>query len=219
MTKTGAAATPTVEDKTESLFEWVQLNARQLSYGAIAVVALGASVWLWQRSKEMKADRAETAYFQAQRSVLSGNIPLAESDLKKMITRYEGTPSANLASLLLAQVMYDQGKYDEGVKGLQKLVGHAGPIESSVLAMIASGYEEQKKYPEAAAQYLKAAAATPFEVERDKYKADAARDLMAGGNKAEARKIWTEIASVPEGPVAGEARVRLGELTATPAGR
>jgi hypothetical protein len=39
---------------------------------------------------------------------------------------------------------------------------------------------------------------------------------MAAGKPAEAKAIWTELAADETGPMAAEARVRLGEITAKP---
>jgi hypothetical protein len=41
--------------------------------------------------------------------------------------------------------------------------------------------------------------------------------LTSGGKKDEAAKIWSALANDKTSPFAGEARVRLGELVATPA--
>jgi tetratricopeptide (TPR) repeat protein len=217
MTKTGAAARPEIATDSDTIGEWLELHVRQISYGALAVALLAGGVWLWTRSKALRSQRAETAYYEAQRSLIAGNIPLAESDLRKMITRYQGTTAANQATLVLSEVLYDEEKYADGVAELQKVIGKAGPLESSALALLASGLEEQKKYAEAAAYFQKAAAASDVPVDRDNYRADAARAYTAAGNRKAARQLWTELTKDPAGPVAGEARVRLGELDATPA--
>jgi hypothetical protein len=54
---------------------------------------------------------------------------------------------------------------------------------------------------------------------KDRYLADAARALTSGGKKDEAAKIWSTLATDNTSPFAGEARVRIGELTATPAAK
>jgi hypothetical protein len=45
----------------------------------------------------------------------------------------------------------------------------------------------------------------------------AAQAYLNGGNKAKAKEIWTALGADSKGVVAGEARVRLGELEAAPA--
>ena len=87
--------------------DWFQLHSREVAWASIAVVALVAGGWFYNRSKDLKAERAERAYYQAQRAVTAGNMPLAESDLKKMIARYDGTTASIQARLQVAQLMYD----------------------------------------------------------------------------------------------------------------
>jgi hypothetical protein len=44
----------------------------------------------------------------------------------------------------------------------------------------------------------------------------AAYAFLTAGRRDDAKRIWTILAADSKGIVAGEARVRLGELTATP---
>src|SRR5690349_9345372 len=109
----------TTEERSQSLFDWFQLHTREAVWAGVVVVALGAGGWFYLRSKELKNSRAEKAYFEAQRSQAAGNLPLAESDLRKMVERYDGTPSAIEGRLQLAQVMYQQGKFQQGIDELK----------------------------------------------------------------------------------------------------
>lgn len=184
------------------------------------VVAVGAGGWFYMRSNQLKATRAEKAYYAAQRSVAAGNLPLAESDLKKMISRYDGTRAATEARFQLAQIMYDQGKYQAGIDELKPAVGKIGKNEdfgSSVHLLLATGYDQLNKHSEAAAEYENAAKVARFDSDRQRYMSLAAMAYLTGGNKAKARQIWTELGKDSKGTVAGEARVRLGEMDAMPA--
>lgn len=213
-----ASARPTLEDHTESIFGWVQEHSRQLLIGAVAIAALAGGFALYDRNKASEALRAEQALSTAERSVYSGNLPLAQSDLRKVVDKFDGTPAAERARLLMAQVLYDQGKFDDGIKQLTGLTD-SDAMGASAEGLIATGYEAQGKFKEAAEHYGKAATAATFETDRQNFKASQARALTSAGDSAGARKLWTELAEDPTGPVAGEARVRLGELSVQPAGR
>ena len=207
-------------DRSESLMDWFQLHSREVMWAGAVVVALAAGGWFYNRSRELKAERAERAYYTAQRSVSAGNLPLAESDLKKMIDRYDGTPASIQARLQLAQIHYEQGKFQQGVdelKVVEDKISGSRDFGPSVHLVLASGYEQLKKYTEAAAQYEKASKAARFDADRQRYLSQAATAYMTGGNTAKAKEIWTELGADSKGAVAGEARVRLGELTAAPA--
>ena len=186
--------------------------------GVAAVLAGG--VYFWRENQQQEALRAENTLFEAQTSLANGNRALAESDLQKLIQRSPNTPAAALAAAQLATLRYDDGKFAEGVtlaqRALEKAPDHMKP---GLYALVAAGYEDQRKANEAAAEYRKAAEATPFELEKEKYLADAARAYMAAGNTAEAKRLWSELSQNELSPLSGEARVRLGELQAKPAGR
>jgi predicted negative regulator of RcsB-dependent stress response len=206
-------------DRADNLMDWFQLNSKKVAYAGLGLVVLAAGGWFYNRSQEMKAERAERAYYQAQQSVLSGNLPLAESDLRKMIARYENTPAGMQARIVLAQVLYDQGKVQEGVNELTRAEGKIGRSKnfgSSVHLVLAAGLEQLKKHKEAAQQYEKAAAAARFDPDRERYETLAARAYLNGGDTAKARELWTRLGADSKGTVAGEARVRLGELDAAP---
>jgi len=201
----------------DSLTQWVLQHKKTVSWALLALaVAIGA-LWYFQRSRSLREQQAERAYFQARQSAAAGNIPLAVSDLKKVVTRYEGTRSGTQAAIFLAQNLYDQKKHKEGITELRKaLSGAPDDFVPSIHVLIANGHEELKEFAPAAEEYKTAAAATRFPAEKAQYLAGAGRAYMAAGKTAEATAIWTELAKDETGPMAAEARVRLGEITAKP---
>ena len=220
MTRTGAAAQPPLQEHAETLFDSLRTNSRAAIIAVVGIATVAGGIALYSRSKATEAVRAEQALFEAQRAVGAGNLAQAQTELQKVATRYDGTPSANQANMVLAQVLYDQGKYAEGLAVLAKVENDVDEeSRPAIHALRAAGHEQMGKHAEAAAAYLKAAEASSFDLDKANFQANAARAYMAAGNKAEARRLWTMLAEDPQGPIAGEARVRLGELTATPATR
>src|SRR6476469_4296527 len=120
MTTPTTTSKPRSAASEESLSDWLILHKRTVTWAVIAVAALVAVLWFMQRQRALKAQRAEAAYFQARRSAAAGNMPLAISDLQKVAARYEGTLAGTQASLSLAQALYDQKKFKEGVEALKK---------------------------------------------------------------------------------------------------
>jgi tetratricopeptide (TPR) repeat protein len=220
MTNPGSTVRPALGERGDSFLDWAQLHSRQLVLGLVGVVAVAGAAALYARSKSMKNERAERAYAEASRAVVSGNLPLAQSDLQKMISRYQGTPASDQASLALAQVLYQQQKYPEGLKALERVGGSSNKgLAAAAHALMGAGYEDEGKYAEAAKHYLQAAEESSLAPDKTNWKANAARAYASAGQKDKAKALWTELATDTESPVAGEARVRLGELGATPAGR
>ena len=201
----------------ESVGDWMLLHKRELTWAILALAVIVAGFWFYERSQSIKSQRAESAYFQARQSAAAGNLPLAVSDLKKVVARYEGTRAGTQAALSLAQTLYDQKQFKEGIDVLKKVEAKApGDFRASIHVLEAAGYEELKDFVAAAGQYKLAAMATEFPVDKARFQAGAARDYMAAGKTDEAKAIWTELAKDESSPEASEARVRLGELTAKP---
>jgi len=96
-----------------------------------------------------------------------------------------------------------------GGRGLGRAIALAAAREGAAVGLL--GRTEQA--------LREAAEEARFDIDRDGYLADAARAYRRAGNDAEAVRIWTGLAEDPLGALAAEARVRLGELTAKPAGQ
>jgi predicted negative regulator of RcsB-dependent stress response len=203
-----------LEDASENLGDWLRAHSRQVSIGAIAVVAIAAVLYFVRQSNETKELTASRSLVEAQRSIGSGNLPLAAADLQKLADRYGSTRAGKEAQILLAQVQLQQGKVSEALQTLDA-VGSAGVLQSSVHALRGAALEQSGKSAEAAAEYLRAASSAQLKAEGESYKADAARAYLAAGNRAEALKIWEGIAADASSVLYNEAQLRIGELTAS----
>ncbi len=200
----------------ETMTEWLMLHQRDVAWGVVALAIIVGGFWYYERSQAIKAQRAETAYFQARQSAAAGNLPLAVSDLQKVVSRYEGTSAGTQAALTLAQTLYDQKKFKEGLDVLKAAEAKApDDFKASIHVLEAAGYEELNNFVAAAGQYKLAAQVTRFPDDKAEYQSAAARDYMAAGKAEEAKAIWTELGKDETGSAAAEARIRLGELEAT----
>jgi predicted negative regulator of RcsB-dependent stress response len=219
MTKTGAAVTGSAfDDRTESAMDWVRANTKPIVIGLV-VVALAAATWFFVKQwSDRKADAAEVALNRARQSYAQGNLPLAQTDLRRVITRFGGSSAGSQATMLLAQTFFEQGKPDSGLKVLNE--GKAANSDDAAFeALKGAGLEQKKEYAQAAERYRAAAGLADAKIAKDRYMADAARALTSANNKAEAAKIWSALAADNTSTFSAEARVRLGELVAAPATR
>lgn len=219
MTKTGEAARPPMEMDADSLFDMLRSRQREISIGVIAIAAIAVTAWFWRSSVVQKRERAERALNSAANSYYAGNRPLAKTDLEKLVERYAGTPAGAQGVMLLSQLLFEQGEYDAGIKRLEAARRSSGAFAASFDGLIGSGLADQKKYEEAARHFLAAADEASLVNDKDLYRADAARVLSEAGKKEQARKIWAEIATRIDSPALGEAKIRLGELSAAPAAK
>ena len=210
-----------MELDADSLLDTIRLRQRDISIAAIVIVALGGGIYLWRGSVTAKNERAQQAFNSAAGSYYSGNKALAASDLAKMTDRYAGTPAGVQGAMLLAQVLFEDGKWDDGIKKLEAAKGSSAAerFAPSIEGLVGGGYADWKKYDDAAKHFLAAAEKAPFPGDKDLYRAEAARALTLAGKTEEARKIWLDIASRLDSPALGEAKIRLGELEAAPAAK
>ena len=207
----------TLADRAQTFFDWTRVNARLLTAGAVVIVIAAAGYWFYLRSREIQAANAEKQLTTAKQSLSAGNLSLAQSDLQKVVSRYESTPAGVEAAMQLAQLDYDARKFQDGIATLQKVAGSsaASAVQPTILSLEADGYMQMGKPAEAAKQYEAAADATIYETEKAFQRAKAARAYQSAGNNEKAQQIWSSMLNDPKSAtMASEARVRLGELTA-----
>lgn len=217
MTKTGSFVPLEGDDAEVRYAALFDRYKQHLGWLGVVIILIGAGVWFYLRSESIKSQRAEAAYETAVQSVASGNLPLAQSDLKKAATRYAGTNGGNEAAMALAKIYYQQNKFQEGIDALKASAADKGDLQYEAILLVASGYEGLAKWSDAAKQYEAAAEIARFNADKASARAMAARAYQAGGDKAAATKIWTDLMADPKGAFVTEAQIRLGELQATPA--
>jgi lipopolysaccharide biosynthesis regulator YciM len=189
---------------------------QHIAWVGVAIIVLGIGAWFYVRSQTLKSERAYTAYSAAVQNVAAGNIPLAESDLKKAASRYSGTAGGTEAAMALAKIYYQQGKYQPGVDALKDAASNKGDLQFEALLLQGAGYEGLNKWSDAAKTAEKAASIARFDGDRASAQAVAARDYELGGDRASAVRLWTVLLNDKIGGFANEAKVRLGELEAQP---
>ncbi len=222
MTGIQAESPVSTADKIQDLVDRARNNST-LWMVATGVIVAAVLIYLFVgRLRLITNNNAERALNSAKQSLNSGNLPLAQSDLEKVYSRYGSTPAGVEAALLLAGLDYDAGKVQDGINLLDKASGSgaASNVQSTILSLEGDGYAQMKKLGDAAKKYEAAAAATSFETEKAALRAKAARAYQQAGDTATAHKLWGALATDPTAiTVSAEARVRLGELTAQTAKR
>ena len=213
---------PTRQPKAESFLDWFQINSRLVTVGAVVVVVAVGGAWYYQTAKVRKLQNADKQLLLAKQSLAPGNanLPLAESDLRKVADRYIGTPAGTEAGMLLAQLKLEKGDNQGAVSYLQELTGKvkSGPSAASARAMLGDAYSQLGKPADAAAEYERAAGMTEMPNEKAYLQSKAGHAYMVAGKNPEARRIWEVLAANEVSPgLAAEARVRLGELVASAA--
>jgi tetratricopeptide (TPR) repeat protein len=197
------------------LGEYAKKNTRTLSILGGAVFIVAAGLWLYVQSARRKEAFAQQALGQARVSAESGNLPLAASDLARLVERFGGTHAADEAVVMLAQVRLVQGQRDVAINDLQRFVRsrHPAYVKASAYGLLGNGLEDAGKLREAGEAYRQAAAAAALDFLKATYLLDAGRALTAAGDTTGARAAYGEVLS-KYGLLdqSTEARVRMAEI-------
>lgn len=209
--------TTAAQPKAESFVDWFHINSRMISIGALVVVVIAFVFWFVQRQALNETISSDKQLLTAKQSLNSGNAPLAEADLKKVVDKYADRPAGTEAGLLLAQLKIDKGDYQGAVTELKSLSGKvsSGPNAAPIRGLLGDAVAQLGKPADAAAEYQKAAGLASGPNAKGFWMAKAGRAYLDAGKTADARKIFEDLAAQHDNEaIATEARVRLGELTA-----
>lgn len=213
----------TVESKsqdhaaTESIRRpWYRDQQRWLLI-AVGVVIIGAIVgWFVVVSGQRKEQFAARSLNQARTAAEAGNLPLASSELQRLITTYKGTDAANEAVITLNQVRMVNGQSELAVVGLREFLASDPPSKyvAPAYGLLGAALENAKRWAEAANAYQQASNAGGVPYLKASYLVDAGRAYRLAGRTQEAEKAYrTILEKYPDAPSFTEAQVRLAELT------
>jgi outer membrane protein assembly factor BamD (BamD/ComL family) len=178
---------------------------------AIAVVA-----WFIVASGRRKEEFAARSLNQARTAAEAGNLPLASSELQKLISAYKGTDAANEAVITLNQVRMINGQNELAVVGLREFLGGNPPEQYRTPAsgLLGAALENAKKWEEAAKAYTQASNTAEVDYLKAQYLVDAGRAYRMGGKLDEATRAYrTILQKYSKTNSVTEAQVRLSELT------
>jgi tetratricopeptide (TPR) repeat protein len=208
------AATQT-DELQERLVAWVKGHRRASSWIA-AVVVVAAVLLVWTLASNRRSEAVAGRQLQGARYAYDNqNLPLAASELSRIVENYSGTNAAAEARLLLAQVRLSQGQAEQALAVLQDFAPSAGAAyRAQALGLLGAAYETLGRFREAAEAYEAGAGRARLDFLRAQMLADAGRAWTTAGDTTKAvadyRRIVKELSKTP---AVTEAKVRLGELT------
>jgi outer membrane protein assembly factor BamD (BamD/ComL family) len=182
----------------------------------VAVLVLGLLAWFMVTSGRRKEEFAQRSLNQARTAAEAGNLPLASSELQKVIDTYKGTDAATEAMLTLNQVRMVNGQSELAVVGLRDFLktNPEPKYQAPANGLLGSALENSGHLGDAGAAYQKASESATLEYLKARYLIDAGRAYRAAGKTAEATAAYrTVIEKFPRSSSFTEAQVRLAELT------
>jgi outer membrane protein assembly factor BamD (BamD/ComL family) len=200
-----AAATP-----------WYRNRQRQLVAGLIFLAILALIAWFLVASAQRKEEFAARSLNQARAAAEAGNLPLASSELQRLIAAYGGTDAAHEAVITLNQIRMINGQSELAVVGLREFLAGDPPEQyrTPAYGLLGAALENAKRWVEAGNAFRQASDAAEVEYLKAKYLVDAGRAFRLGGRNEEAATAYrTILQKYPASPSVTEAEVRLAELT------
>ena len=199
----------------ERVIGWTKRHRQATSWTA-TIAVIGAVLFVWTVSSNQRSEAIAGRQLQGARFAFDNqNLPLAASELQRIIENYSGTSAAGEARLVLAQVRLAQGQNDQAVQLLSEFApGSSKPFRAQAYSLLGAAYENLGRPRDAAAAYEKGAEAARLEFMKAQLLSDAGRAWTAAGEKARAIAAYRQIVDkMPKAGVVTEAKVRLGELT------
>jgi outer membrane protein assembly factor BamD (BamD/ComL family) len=201
---------------TAATTPWYQAHQRYL-WGAVIVLAAALIVgWFILDSGKRKEEFAARSLNQARTAAEAGNLPLASSELQKLITTYKGTDAASEAVITLNQVRMVNGQNELAAVGLKEYIAAKPPAKYLAPAngLLGAALENSKQWAEAGNAYNQASNSSDVAYLKANYLIDAGRAFRQGGKIEEAKRAYrTVLQKYPDSPSFTEAQVRLAELT------
>jgi predicted negative regulator of RcsB-dependent stress response len=205
------------QDPGEKLVAWVKRNQRAVIAVAAVVVIVAAGVWFVLEYRSRKEGAAQAALDRARFASQSGNLPLAATDLSRLISTYGGTEASDEAVILLAQVRLLQNEASMAADELRKALGGrmAPQFRAGAYSLLGAALENMGNMADAAQAYEDAAGAAWYGFLSAQYLNDAGRAYTQAGDTTRAIAAYRKIIDEhSDSPSVTEAEVRLGELEA-----
>lgn len=198
-----------------AVVEWFKAHKRWSGYAAVVLV-VAAGLFGWSLLTSRTAERSASRQLEQGRLALEAkNYPFAASVLSQVVENYAGTRAADEGTILLAQVRLAQGQTQQAIDVLQRYAPKADrQFQSQAYGLLGAAYENAVRPRDAAEAYQSAADEAAYPFLRAQFLSDAGRAWAAAGDTAKALSAYETIAQkLDSTSAAGEAKVRIGELT------
>ncbi len=195
---------------------WYRDRNRLIGAAAVAVAVVALVVWFVIASGKRKEEFAARSLSQARATAEAGNLPLASSELQKLIQTYKGTDAASEATITLNQVRLVNGQGELAAVGLRDFLATKPSPQYLAPAngLLGAALENSRKWSDAGDAFMQASKVADVEYLKARYLLDAGRSYTEAGKKTEAAAAYrTIVDKYPKSSSVTEAKVRLAELT------
>src|SRR5690606_13224048 len=98
---------------------WARNNVRVIVVAAVVVLLVVGGLLYYRMYQQDRMERAAAEFMQLEQTLASGNAQLAQRDLERYASRFDGTPYADEARVALAQLHLREGRTAEAIAAAQ----------------------------------------------------------------------------------------------------
>jgi predicted negative regulator of RcsB-dependent stress response len=197
--------------------EWARKNLVLVGVVTAALVILIAGFFWYRADQARRLDNAAIAFLQVEQAVLSGDDAIASRDLQSFIQQHNGTPYADEARILLAQIHMRAQRVSEAVATLEPVATRLdSPLGPQAALLLATAQEAAGQPQQALETYLRVADEADAEFRRREGLIGAAMLRSQQGDHAGAAELYTRLVEMtePGSPDRSLFEMRLAESAA-----
>ncbi len=210
-----------IKPSTEENFLYIAIKYKGAIISILVVLlSLGAGTFFWiqhQKKTEQEASlqlsRIAPRLDQGEFLIaINGEdkIPGLKKIAEKYAGQYTGTPSGNMANLLLANAYYSLGEFDTALKVFKTVSIANNDLAAAALAGTGDCYFNKNQFGAAAESYQEAAKKAESTVLKAEYLAHAANSYQQSNQLKKAAELYTKI--IADYPGSTGASVAQGSL-------
>jgi len=194
---------------------WLKSHQQAVTIAIVVLVLAGASFLYYRNYKSSLTEQASNQLEEIHNSVAIGDVEGAKNALVLFVERFGGTPYGGEARMLLGEIYLSTNEAEQALSVLEPMAeSPREPLELQAAALLGAAYEQQGRWADAEATYLRIADRSELDFQVRDALAAAARIRAAQGNPTGAAELYRRIldgldANAPE---RGMWEMRLSEL-------
>ncbi|MFC1661408.1 YfgM family protein [Gemmatimonadota bacterium] len=187
-------------EKILGLIDWGKAHSQALVLVGIVAVVILAGAWYYRNYRITLKQQAIAELEQVQQSVGYGDREAAKTGLYQYLDRFEGTPYAMEARLVLGQVLMEDGEVAEAAEVLGPAVQAMAdqPVGLQAAFLLAAAYEQEGRLEEADRLFIRISEVAEMGFQIREALAGAARIRTQNGDFSGAADLYRDVLATLE---------------------
>jgi predicted negative regulator of RcsB-dependent stress response len=194
---------------------WLKSNQQAVTIAVVAIVVAVAAVLYYRSYRASMTEQAANQLEEIHNSVALGDTEGAKNALVLYVERFGSTPYAGEARMLLGELYLSTNQPEQALAVLEPMAeSPREPLELQAASLLGAAYEQQGRWADAEATYLRIADRSDLDFQVRDALAAAARIRTAQGNPGGAAELYRRILDGLDenAPGRGVWQMRLAEL-------